>query len=492
MNEAKPVSSHVQQKHLTRRAFLTGAAVGGAGIWAASVLPRRAFTNDPNRPPKLYEYFLDNFWFEEARLYGEPIDRPLQGRHLADIAILGGGFAGMSAAYNLQRRFPSKRIVLLEGACCGYGASGRNGGFADAGMPGLGYVYEKEGPEAARIYYDATLLGLDQIRSFVSDHGVDCDLELNGALTMATEDRHLEALARAKQRFDHMGIEVELLDKAEARKRVGSERFVGGMLDPNHAILNPAKLARGMKRVIEEMGVVVSERSKVMRVERGAPLRIVTEFAELRADQAVIALNGYAPQIGFFRNRLLPLCNYVAATEPLSEAQLASLGWAGREALSDRRLQFMYLRLTADNRIVFGGETAPYFYDSSPSSGNYQPALDKLHRSLLVTFPQLEGIRFTHGWGGTMAFSMDFVPSVGRLGDANDLFYAVAFNGEGVVMTQLAGQILAQLIAGEESELTKLALVNKTLPYVGHEPLRYAGVKLYERALGMFSGNPLH
>jgi glycine/D-amino acid oxidase-like deaminating enzyme len=244
--------------------------------------------------------------------------------------------------------------------------------------------------------------------------------------------------------------------------------------------------------VIEEMGVVVSERSKVMRVESGAPLRIATEFAELRADQAVIALNGYAPQLGFFRNRLIPLCNYVAATEPLSNAQLASIGWAGREGLSDRRVQFMYLRLTADNRIVFGGETAPYFYDSSPSSGNYQPALDKLHRSLLVTFPQLEGIRFTHGWGGTMAFSMDFVPSVGRLGDASNLFYAVAFNGEGVVMTQLAGQILAQLIAGEESELTKLALVNKTLPYVGHEPLRYAAVKLYERALGMFSGNPLH
>jgi glycine/D-amino acid oxidase-like deaminating enzyme len=492
MTKANWPSSERQRKRLTRRAFLKGAAVGGAGMWAASVLPRRAFTDDPHRPPKLYEYFLDNFWFETAGLDEEQINPPLKGQHLADIAIVGGGFAGMSAAYILQRRFPSKRIVLLEGACCGYGASGRNGGFADVGMPGLGFVYESAGAEAARAYYDATVLGMEQIRTFVGAHGVDCDFEMNGAMIMATEDRHLEDLAGTKERFASMGIGVELLDEAAVRKRVSSERFVGGLRDPNHAILNPAKLARGMKRVIESMGVVVSERSKVMRVEPGTPVRIVTEFAEVRADQAVIALNGYAPQLGFFRNRIIPVCNYVAATEPLSDAQLASIGWLGREGLSDQRVRFMYLRLTADNRIVFGGESAPYFYDSSPSSGNYRPSLDKLQRSLLTTFPQLEGVRFTHGWGGTMGFTMDFVPSVGALGDAGNLFYAVAFNGEGVVMTQLAGQILAKLIAGDESDLTRLALVNKSMPYVGHEPLRYAAVKLYERALMMFSGNPLH
>ncbi len=119
-----PSSSAIQQKRMTRRSFVKGAALGGAGIWAASALPRRVFTNDPHRPPKLYEYFLDNFWFEEINLYEESINPPLKGRQLADIAIVGGGFAGMSAAYNLRRRFPDKRIVLLEGACCGYGASG--------------------------------------------------------------------------------------------------------------------------------------------------------------------------------------------------------------------------------------------------------------------------------------------------------------------------------------------------------------------------------
>jgi glycine/D-amino acid oxidase-like deaminating enzyme len=460
-------------------------------MWALATLPRQAFVDDPNRPPKLYEYFIDNFWFETAGLYEQRVNAPLKGRKTADVAILGGGFAGMSTAYNLIRRFPQRRIVLLEGACCGYGASGRNGGFADAGMPGLNSVYGAHGPEAARAYYDATLLGVDQIRGFVEEHGVDCDLETNGSMSLATEAAQIPALEEQKRRYDAMGLEATLLDAQDLRRSIASERFVAALRDPHHSILNPAKLARGMKRVIEDLGVEVFERSKVMRLEPGRTIRIVTEFGEVEAAKAAITLNGYAPQLGLFRTRLIPLCNYVAATEPLSQAQMASIGWSGREGLADMRVQFMYLRLSADNRIVFGGESAPYFYDSSPSTGSYRPALEKLHRSLLTTFPQLEGIRFSHGWGGTMGFTMDFMPSVGALDAAKNLFYAVGFNGEGVVMTQLAGKILAQLVAGERSALTELPIVGRRMPYVGHEPLRYPAIRLYERALRLLGGNPV-
>jgi glycine/D-amino acid oxidase-like deaminating enzyme len=205
----------------------------------------------------------------------------------------------------------------------------------------------------------------------------------------------------------------------------------------------------------------------------------VTEFAEVTAKKAVIALNAYAPQLGFFRGRILPVCGYIAATEPLSATQMESIGWAGREGLWDTRPEFMYLRLTADNRIVFGGEGGAIFYDGSSSTGNYQPVIEKLHRSLLVTFPQLEGVRFTHAWGGTMAITQDGMPSVGTVGDAENLFHAVAFNGEGVVMTQLAGRIVAELIAGEKTPLARLAMVNKRLPYIGPEPIRTLGARLY-------------
>jgi len=473
-------------KRFSRRAFLAGAAAGGAGVWAAGIMPRWMFGADPHRPPKLYEYFVDNYWFESAGMYDARANPPLKGRQRADIAIVGGGFAGMSSAYNLARRLPGKRILLLEGARCGYGASGRNGGFADLGLPGVERVYDEQGPEAAREYYEATRLGLDQIRTFVDEYGVDCELEMTGSTMLAMNEKHLEQMAEEKERFDRMGVAVTVRDEPDLRRRVHSERFVGALHDPNHAMANPAKLALGMKRIIESLGVEVSERSKVMRIEPGPTVRVITEFAEVLADKVVIALNGYAPQIGLFKRRILPVHGWASATAPLSEAQMRSIGWAGRESLWDMRSTgLMYLRLSADNRIVFGeGGAIPY--DGSPSSGNYQPVIDEMQRSLLVSFPQLEGVRFTHTWGGTMAITKDGVPSVGTLGDSDNIFHAVAFQGDGVVMAQLAGRIAAELISGEDTPLTRLALVNKRMPYIGPEPIRNLGAAVY-RAFGIRS-----
>ena len=480
-----------EQSGITRRAFVAGAAAGGVGGWAAATLPRWALQDDPHRPPSLYEFFVDNFWFESAGLYDEQPNAPLRGQQRADVVILGGGFAGMSTAFHLAQRLPEKRIVLLEGAVCGYGASGRNGGFADPGSPGLHTVYDEQGPEAARRYYDATMLGLAQIRDFVETYGVDCELENNGSISLATEAQHLTALEATKRRYDEMGLACELLDTSDVRRTVASDRFVAGLRDPRHAILNPAKLARGMKRVIEGLGVEVFERSRILRLDHGPRLRVECEYGSIEAPQAVVTLNGYAPQLGLFQQRLLPLTNYVVATEPLSAAQRESIGWRGREGLSDLRLQFMYLRLTADDRIVFGGESSPYFYGSQPASGSYEPSLERLRRSLLVTFPQLEGVRFSHGWGGTMGFTRDFMPSIGRLHDAENVFYALAFNGEGVVMTQLAGRIVADLVTGEASPLTRLPIVGRSMPWLGPEPFRSLGVKITEGLLQRWGGNPL-
>ena len=223
------------------------------------------------------------------------------------------------------------------------------------GSPGLEYVYDKQGPEAARAYYDATLLGLDQIRTFVEEYGVDCELEVTGSTMLAMNEKHLELMLEEKERYDQMGIANVVSDETELRRRIHSERFVGALHDPNHAIANPAKLALGMKGIIESLGVEVSERSKVMRIEPGKVVRVVTEFAEVMADEVVIALNGYAPQIGLFKTRIMPVYGWASATEPLSQAQMQSIGWASRESLWDMRSNdLMYLRLSADNRIVFG------------------------------------------------------------------------------------------------------------------------------------------
>lgn len=482
----------MSSERITRRAFVGGAAAGAAVTWAGAVLPRRLWEDDPERPPSLYEWYVNGYWLESAGVFdGSPVRPPLRGRQKADVAIVGGGFCGMATAWHLAELMPGKRIVLLEGARCGYGASGRNGGFADTGVPGLEWVWQHHGPEAARTHYDATVGGLDQIRSFVRDEGIDCELEENGTLQLAAQEKDLELLSERQRALQEIDVRAEMIDAKELRRTVRSERFAGALRLPAHAIVNPAKLAVGMRGAIESRGVVVSERSRVLRIEPGHTVRIRTEFADVEAAQVVVALNGYAPQIGVLANRILPLCNYVCATEPLSSAQWEAIGWSGRESLADTRVMFMYLRPTADGRIVFGGESAPYFYGGRPSSGNHRAAVELLQQSLLQTFPQLAGIGFSHAWGGTMGFTADFVPTIGRLDDAPNVFHAGGFNGEGVVMTQVAGRILAELVSGERGPLTKLPIVGRQAPWLPPEPFRYAAVKLYEQALLRMGTNPL-
>jgi len=436
--------------------------------------------DDPARPPDLYEYFVDCFWFETAGLERETLNEPLRGRHTADIVIVGGGFTGLSAAYNLSRRLPGKKIVLLEGACCGYGASGRNGGFCEAGVPGLMRYVDEAGPQPGRAAFDATLYGIKQIKELISRHGVDCDFEETGMLEAALDREQVAELEANEKRYRAMGLQVELIAGRELSAEIASPRFVAALRFPYGGILNPAKLARGMKRIVEDNGVEVRERSVVRRITPGRTHLVETELGEIRAPVLVLGLNGYAPKLGFFSNRVMPLCSYVLATEPLSPRQWESIGWRNRQGIADMRVLFDYQRPTADGRIVIGGSDYPYYAGDALSSGNHEPTIRLLRKSLLTTFPQLEGVRIEHAWGGTMGFTLDFVPSVGTLGDENNLFYGVAYNGEGVAFAQTAGRIIAELISGEASELTKLFVVNHDIPYLGPRCLRAALARLYK------------
>jgi glycine/D-amino acid oxidase-like deaminating enzyme len=462
---------------ISRRAFVGGVAVGAAGAWGLSHWLSR-FGYDPAKPPQLYEYFLDNFWFEAADLEHQEINAPLKGSQKADIVIIGGGFTGLSSAYNLVQKFPDKKIVLLEGACCGYGASGRNGGFCDAGIPGLMRYVEKAGPEAGRKAFDGTMYGLRQIREMVSEHGVGCDFEENGMLEAAMDEEQAKHLEKEHEAYKSLGLEATLLNGKALEAEVKSPRYVAGMKFPYGGIVNPAKLARGTKAVVEKAGVEVRERTVVMRVTPGKTHRVETEMGEIHAPLLVLGLNGYSPALGFFRNRVMPLCSYVIATEPLSASQWESIGWQNRQGIADMRVLFDYQRPTADGRIVIGGSDYPYYANDALSSGNNKPVIELLTNSLFTTFPQLEGLRIDHAWGGTMGFTLDFTPSVGVLGEHKNIFYGVAYNGEGVAFGQTAGRIISELIAGETSELTNLFVLNHKIPYAGPRNLRIVSARL--------------
>jgi gamma-glutamylputrescine oxidase len=467
------------QPKISRRTFLAGLAAGAAGAWGVSAGLTR-LGSDPARPPQLYEYFLDNFWFAAADLEHQALNPPLKGRRTADIVIIGGGFTGLSSAYHLSRTFPNKKIVLLEGACCGYGASGRNGGFCDAGFSGLLAYVESVGPERGRKAFDASLFGINQIKRLVTEHGIQCDFEENGMLETATNDTQAQQLDQHAATYKALGLDTTLVTGKDLEAEIKSPRYVAGLKFPYGGIVNPAKLARGMKPLVERAGVEVHERTLVLRVTPGKTHRVETEMGEISAPTLVLGLNGYSPRLGFFRDRVLPLCSYVIATGPLTAAQWQSIGWQHRQGIADMRVLFDYQRPTADGRIVIGGSDAPYFADDALSSGNYKPALDALTKSLFTTFPQLEGLRIEHAWGGTMGFTMDFTPSVGVLGDYQNIFYAVAYNGEGVAFSQTAGRIICELIAGEQSELTQLCVVNHQMPYLGPSSLRLVLERLYK------------
>jgi glycine/D-amino acid oxidase-like deaminating enzyme len=287
-----------------------------------------------------------------------------------------------------------------------------------------------------------------------------------------------------------MGLPSRLIDGDELRARVRTERFRAALSVADTAILNPGKLVRGMARAAEALGVEIHEATRVVRIEPGSSVRLTTEHGRIDAPQLVLATNGYTPQLGIFRTRLLPICNYVVATEPLSPAQWEAIGWAGREALSDARVLFMYLRPTADGRIVAGGETATHYLGSVPSGGNHLAAIAKLKRSLIATFPPLAGIGFTHAWGGTMAFTRDLTPRIGTLADSPNVFFALGYCGEGVVMSQLAGRIVAAMLAGEGGEFAGLPFVGGAPPWVGPEPFRTLGVRAVERAMRALAGEP--
>jgi glycine/D-amino acid oxidase-like deaminating enzyme len=388
----------------------------------AAALGATSWLEDPERPPELYEYYVDSYWFDSSGLRDEPLRPPLRGSANTDVAVVVGGFTGLATAIAIARRQPGRRVVVLEGARCGYGASGRNGGFADVMYTGFGAFAAEQPPEVARGVDDAIATGMHAIEQLVEQDGVACDLERNGALRMAATDGQIEQLAGARQ------------------------------------------LRRARRRSTRRPGRGVS-RARPHRAPSRGPRHPDHRDPEPREARARHGARGGV------------------ATEPLSPAQWDAIGWSGRQGLSDARLQFMYLRPTADGRIVAGGEGAPYFTGSLPSSGNYQPVVERLKRSLVETFPALAGIRFSNAWGGTMAFTRDFTPRIGALGDDGNLFFGLGYCGEGVVMSQLAGRILAAFVAGDAGAFQALPFVGSEPPWVGFEPLRTLGVKAVEAAL---------
>ena len=424
---------------------------------------------DNLRPPNIYEYFVDNFWFKTVDLENQKINEPLRGSHQADVAIIGGGYTGLSSAYHIRQRFPEKKILLLEGACCGYGASGRNGGFCIATSL---VDWSETDPERRRQNKDVSLYGIKFIKKLIDEHGINCDFEENGMLEVALNEKQVRALEKFRDNLNAAGFEATLLHGQELKTEIKSPLFIAGVKNDNGAILNPAKLVREMKRVVESIDVEIRERSLVTRITPGKTHIIDTELGEVRAPILVLATNAYSHKLGFFKNYVYPISVFQVATAPLSQAHWESIGWQNRQGLSDMRNLYSYLVPTLDGRIVMGGSDFTYYAMDRLASGNDKKVTRNILRDLFAFFPSLKGIEIDHAWGGTTAGTLNYTPSVGVIGDHRNVYYGTG-HAEGIPTTQTAGRIIADLMAGESNEFTSHYIVNRKIPYAGPLKLRH-------------------
>ena len=422
------------------------------------------------------------YWLDQP---GAPAVRPpLDGAVEADLVVVGGGLTGLWTA--LQAAEQGKRVVLLEGERIAFGASGRNGGFCAASLthgienglarwPAEMDALERMGRE-----------NLDAIRATVERHGIDCGWEDSGALAVATAPHQVQWLGTGAQQMRRFGWEAEVLDADAVRAQVDSPTYLGGVFTPREsALVDPARLCWGLARAAEDAGATVSEGAPVTALRPdGAGVRADTTHGSVRARHALLATSAFPPLVRAIGRYVVAVYDYVLVTEPLSQAQRDAIGWRARQGISDMGNLFHYYRQTDDGRILWGGYDAIYDFRGGVAPGRDQrPAtFELLAEHFFATFPQLEGLRFTHRWGGAIDTCSRFSALWGRaLGGR--AAYVVGFTGLGVGASRFAGGVGLELLDGLDTERTRLEMVRKRpLPFPP-EPVRWAAIELTRRAL---------
>ena len=373
-------------------------------------------------------------------------DHPvLQGEHVADVCVVGGGFSGLNTALELADRGMS--VVVLEAHKIGWGASGRNGGQL---IRGVGHGLEQfEGIIGKDGVRQMKLMGLEAVeivRQRVERFNIPCDLTW-GYCDLANKPRDLEGFAEEAEALRGLGYrhELRLLQANEVRSVVGSDRYVGGLVDMGSGHLHPLNLALGEAAAAAQLGVRLFEHSAVTRIDYGPEVRVHTAQGTVRAKSLVLGCNAYLkdlnPQLS---GKVLPAGSYIIATEPLSEAQAHAL-LPQNMAVCDQRVALDYYRLSADRRLLFGG--ACHYSGRDPQDiGAY------MRPKMLDVFPHLANVKIDYQWGGMIGIGANRLPQIGRLPDQPNVYYAQAYSGHGVNATHLAGKLLAEAISGQHSD----------------------------------------
>ena len=427
-----------------------------------------------------------SYWLDASP--AGPRRPPLRGVIAADVAIVGAGFTGLWTAIALTETDPSLRVVVLEAASVGFGASGRNGGFCMASLThGLANGIRHFPDEVAILERE----GVDNLRALVAftrEHGIDCDLEETGDLTVADEPYQVDELREWVDEAAAWGEELEFLDRDAVRAEVHSPLWQAGVHSPpgRAVLVDPAKLVRGLARVCEERGIVIHEDTKVRGVERLAGrVRVSTaDDATVVADHVVVATSAYSGWLGRLSSLFVPVYDYALVSDPLTPEQRESIGWKRRQGMSDASNQFHYFRLTADDRILWGGYDAIYYPNNGvgPAFDRRPATFDRLDAQFRRAFPQLADLAFPYRWGGAIDTTSRFTVTFGQaLGGR--LTYALGYTGLGVGASRWAGGVVRDFVLRPDSDLLRLRFVrSRPFPFPP-EPLRSLAVNTVRHEL---------
>jgi glycine/D-amino acid oxidase-like deaminating enzyme len=399
-----------------------------------------------------------------------------------ELAVVGAGYTGLWSALRARERGDAEDVVLLDAGRSGAAASGRNGELCAASLTHGAANGHARWPAEMAVLDRLGAANLDGVEETVRRYGIDCDFRRTGALEVATEPWQVEELAAVAQLPVPDGVPTPvLLDAAAVRAEVDSPTYLAGLQERHTtALVEPARLAWGLRRAAESLGVRLFEHTAVTSLETDAD-RVVLEtpYARVRARRVVLATNAFPPLLRRLRLFTVPVYDYVLMSEPLSPAQLASVGWANRQGVGDAGNRFHYYRLTRDDRVLWGGYDAVYHYGSriDPRFDQRPASFATLARHFAQTFPQLADVRFTHRWGGVIDTCTRFCAFYGTALRGR-VAYALGFTGLGVGATRFAADVLLDLLDGADTERTRLQMVRRRpLPFPP-EPARSVGIGL--------------
>ena len=392
----------------------------------------------------------------------------------ADVVVVGGGYTGLTTALALRER--GQDVAIVEQEFVGSGASGRNAGHVaptiGKDIPSLLSFFGEEKAKKLMAYADSAV---EYTEHTIKKYAIDCEYESTGNIVVGLLPKHEAKLRKAAETARSLGAPVRYLDSQEVRDRQLPAAFTCGLLEERGGILNPAKYVMGLRDAALKAGVRIYEDSKLISLEEGQTVKAVTEKGSISADKAVLATNAYTKSTGCHKRTVVPVRVTMFESQPLSDAQLANLGWLGREGLYSAHETMESFRLTARNTIVGGTKTVSYAYGSSLANGYNEKVFQTIEGGFRERFPELADVKIAQWWGGWIGFTLDFLPMIGVSGAHNNIYHGFGYGGHGVPQATMMGSMLADKIDGVENNWEQV-LRRKQFNWPP-EPLRWLGAK---------------